>query len=568
ESSKLLFQEDETPRLGERIVLSEEVAPNAQLVELRISGWGVLRTYAQAEVSVKGGANKFALKPIRLLTKPNLDGNEKKRFVIFADKLNALGLNLEQSAALEKKLNEAYVEKRRRGSEERKTLAETLAEWFEYADALADSIAANGFEKALSATVTPTVFVETPLNAGEYKATARDITISGSTEFTITEITPTDTRLLSIASASDADAQSIRGFLYSFEGENARAFSAVKIQRVQFGSETTSESSGEAASNAREARQELLLVTADYSRFTLFNGFFPFENASVTLKLWFPKRLEYKTVKLETRVTHEKLRDPTNAWLELDEAQAKKTRYPQVFGEPSNWSETRGLEGKRVFIDPGHGSAAELGARYGDSPGRYGYGAGALFKGKRVWECDLNLAVARKLKTLLEENGAIVAMSRNENVDGFLNLTARAAIANAWRADVVVSVHHDHAGATQPLEYYPELNVYGGRGVYCDARCEESKKLAVAIDKEIKKLSLLAGASRGPFPDYERGFRLGLLHRTNAPTVLVEVTGMGNVNAFTPAFQEKAAQAIFAGIKKFFEERPAAAHSIKPTPTR
>ncbi len=513
-AGELRFQDE----AGERIVLSEEIAPNVYVTELRIAGGGILRTYAQAEVN----AEKLDVKPIRLLTKPGLSGKQKTAFARLAAKLNALELNAKQSAALEKNLNDAFVEARNTGK--------TLDEWFAYADELAESIARNGFEQAMTAaTMKQTAPAEPPLNAGDYKtASGGGIAVSGSTEFTVTEATPRDQRMLAVA----RDGQPAE-FLYSFEGGNAAAFSAEKIS-------STSET--------------LLLVKADYSRVKLSGAFFPFAQDSVTLKLWFPKTLEYESVELKVEVLHEKLRDPADPWRELAAAEARKTVYPQSFGEPDAWSKTSGLKGKRVFIDAGHGSAAAPNAKYGDSPDDYGYGAGAFVKGKRVWECDLNLAVALKLKEVLEANGAIVALSRSANIDGFLNLTARAVIANAWNADVVVSVHHDHSGATQPLEYYPEVLAGNGPAAYCSETCVESKKLAFAIDGEISKIKT-AGESRGPTPDYKRGFRLGLLHKTYAPAVIVEVTGMGNANAFKPGFQSQAAQAIFSGIKNYFENR-------------
>lgn len=75
-----------------------------------------------------------------------------------------------------------------------------------------------------------------------------------------------------------------------------------------------------------------------------------------------------------------------------------------------------------VAIDPGHGGEKE-GAR---SP------AGVLEK-------DVVLAVAQQLAVLLEADGAKVLLTRNADVD--VPLDERTRLANAARADVLVSIH-------------------------------------------------------------------------------------------------------------------------------
>lgn len=78
---------------------------------------------------------------------------------------------------------------------------------------------------------------------------------------------------------------------------------------------------------------------------------------------------------------------------------------------------------RTIVIDPGHG----------------GHDAGAV--SNNVREKDLNLAVARKLRRLLEQQGYRVVMTRDG--DYFLTLQQRVEIANRIPDSVFVSIHHN-----------------------------------------------------------------------------------------------------------------------------
>lgn len=80
----------------------------------------------------------------------------------------------------------------------------------------------------------------------------------------------------------------------------------------------------------------------------------------------------------------------------------------------------------KVYIDPGHG---------GTDPGAIGNGLV-----EKVW----NLEVALKLEKKLKDLGHQVKMSRR--TDKGLSLSARAADANKWGADVFISIHFNAGG--------------------------------------------------------------------------------------------------------------------------
>ena len=122
-----------------------------------------------------------------------------------------------------------------------------------------------------------------------------------------------------------------------------------------------------------------------------------------------------------------------------------------------------GLEGRRIALDPGHGGA------FRGAMGVHG-----------LSEAEVNLGVALELKALLEQHGATVFMTRDRDRD-FLtpadsslkaDLTERVRLANAFRPDLFVSIHHnaDSRGAHDVNEtqtYYklgdqgPSLDVAG-----------------------------------------------------------------------------------------------------------
>jgi len=78
---------------------------------------------------------------------------------------------------------------------------------------------------------------------------------------------------------------------------------------------------------------------------------------------------------------------------------------------------------KAIVLDAGHG----------------GKDAGAVGRRLKLKERDLTLAITRKLKNILEDNGIKVIMTRDS--DNFISLQERARIANSSGADLFVSIH-------------------------------------------------------------------------------------------------------------------------------
>lgn len=179
------------------------------------------------------------------------------------------------------------------------------------------------------------------------------------------------------------------------------------------------------------------------------------------------------------------------------------------------------LINKLIVIDPGHGGS-DPGAVVGN-----------------VKEKDLNLDIALKLKNLLELNGAKVVMTRED--DTFVNLYARAGIANEINADLFISIHHNSATSsatgTETL-YYPD---------------PEKKLFAQALLKAV--------VSQIGF--YNRGIveRPGIVvtRETKMPSALVEVGFLTNKNdlalMMTDEFRQKVAQGMLQGIIDYLSGR-------------
>lgn len=85
------------------------------------------------------------------------------------------------------------------------------------------------------------------------------------------------------------------------------------------------------------------------------------------------------------------------------------------------------IKGKTICIDPGHGGTADTDTyRVGPSGER------------EEW---VNLRVALYLQKLLQKEGAVVIMTRTEDV--FVPLEKRSAVALEGKADLFVSIHHN-----------------------------------------------------------------------------------------------------------------------------
>jgi len=178
------------------------------------------------------------------------------------------------------------------------------------------------------------------------------------------------------------------------------------------------------------------------------------------------------------------------------------------------------LKGKRIMIDPGHG---------GSDPGAISYSG--------IYEKEFTIAISHMLREILEAQGAEVRMTRTG--DQTVEVRDRVYMANAFRADVLISVHAN------------SFNDRSKRGieVYHCSKLDTTIRLA-----EIMRDTLVEALG---FED--RGVRKAMflvLLETNMPAVLVETGYISNPQEERllkdPAFQRRVAEALSAGIIKYF----------------
>lgn len=185
----------------------------------------------------------------------------------------------------------------------------------------------------------------------------------------------------------------------------------------------------------------------------------------------------------------------------------------------------RPLAGKRLVIDPGHGGKEK------GSTGPTG-----------VPEKNLNLAVALRVKALLEQEGASVTLTRDRDKD--VSLTERTQLARQTSPHLFVSIHHNALpDGGDPYKTH-------GSGVYYYNTF--SIPLAQAIQTQL--LAQLSFRDNGLFWQ-----SLAVTRPTAYPAVLVEVGFMIHPDEYMQLIQsstqDKAAQAIVDGIKNFFQDQ-------------
>ena len=192
---------------------------------------------------------------------------------------------------------------------------------------------------------------------------------------------------------------------------------------------------------------------------------------------------------------------------------------------------------KVVYLDAGHG----------------GYDPGASYFG--ISEKSLTLAIQSRVKAKLEAEGYQVVTTRTS--DTYVDLTDRSHAANASESDIFVSIHINASGssAAQGIEtyYYQPYAEYPSRinATYHanSTRLSMSDTLANAIQ------SSLINATGAQNQGVKRQ-TFAVLRETTAPAVLLELGFLSNpqeaARLNTSAYQETLANAIVAGIKRYY----------------
>ena len=169
----------------------------------------------------------------------------------------------------------------------------------------------------------------------------------------------------------------------------------------------------------------------------------------------------------------------------------------------------------KIVLDAGHG----------------GIDSGSAFN--NVLEKDITLSVTLALKEKLEGIGVDVALTRAD--DQSVSLNDRCVIANAFGADLFVSIH---------CNSYSSASVKGFEGYYLNGD-SDGKRLAELVLSAAKSDSRITTRNVK-----EEDFRV--LRRTTMPAALFEIGYLSNeterAELKTSEYQAAIAQAIFDGI--------------------
>ncbi len=197
---------------------------------------------------------------------------------------------------------------------------------------------------------------------------------------------------------------------------------------------------------------------------------------------------------------------------------------------------------KIVVIDPGHG---------GIDPGAVGYHG--------VKEKDIVLRVAKRLRTLLNQAGTKVIMTRETDTDLGLpgsdnlalrkreDLTKRVELANKNKAHLYLSIH---------VNAFPSSRWRGAQTFY-QRNQPESKKLAEAVQAEL--IRIMGNTTRmAKAEDYFT------TRNTDMAAVIIELGFISNpaeAELMTnPAYQRKLAYAIYTGLEKYYTQKKEGLH--------
>lgn len=197
---------------------------------------------------------------------------------------------------------------------------------------------------------------------------------------------------------------------------------------------------------------------------------------------------------------------------------------------------TMPLSGKMIALDAGHGGPD------GGASSREG-----------IAEKDINLAIAKHLRDYLQQAGALVTMTREEDKDladpgtkGFSrrkteDLLKRAELISKQNPDMYVTIH---------LNSIPSARWRGAQTFYYPNH-QDSPNLAALIQEEIKKN--LKNTERVAMQVDKEVY---LLKTLKMPGALVEVGFLSNPEEARllndPAYQKKVAAAIYQGILRYY----------------
>lgn len=193
-------------------------------------------------------------------------------------------------------------------------------------------------------------------------------------------------------------------------------------------------------------------------------------------------------------------------------------------------------DGPRVVIDAGHG---------GEDPGKVGV--------NNALEKDINLAVALKLKSILENKGFTVYLTRED--DSALSskkedMKARMDLIKEIMPIFIVSIHQNS---------FTDESVCGPQ-VFYYSKSPDGKDFALIMQEELNKhLTPVKPRTAMANDNYY------LLKEAPTPIIIVECGFLSNTSEAdlltTDSYQEKLARGIYFGIKAYYDAKNTSSES-------
>ncbi len=191
---------------------------------------------------------------------------------------------------------------------------------------------------------------------------------------------------------------------------------------------------------------------------------------------------------------------------------------------------------KVIIIDPGHG----------------GIDGGMIGKNTGVYESHINLEIALKVRSLLEESGSLVLMTRDEDVGLYReggtirkkkneDLRNRKKLFDESNADIIISIHSNS---------FPESQYYGAQTFY-PSGSENSKLLSELLQEELIRVLDNGNTRKAKFKN-----DVYILQNSKVPIVIIECGFLSNskeeVALQEPIYQDKIAWSIYVAILRYF----------------
>ena len=197
---------------------------------------------------------------------------------------------------------------------------------------------------------------------------------------------------------------------------------------------------------------------------------------------------------------------------------------------------------KTIILDAGHG----------------GIDPGTMSNDESIQEKDLNLHITLKLKKLLESSGAMVFLTREEDVSLYEesegktirekyneNLRNRKAMIEDIEADMFISVHMNALQGVKNAEKY-----YGAQTFY-PSQDEKSKLIANLVQAEMKRV-----VDNTNNREIKPSEDIYLLKENEIPSILVECGFLSNekeAHMLTEdEYQNKIAWGMYVAIQQYF----------------